>query len=77
MAAAGGLPLQVGDGEVSSAQEAEELFETLATDGRLGSEAASALVSAMAFLGLKRSEAQVAVAIQEVVPATENQLTKS
>ena len=72
-----GEPLQVGDEAVSSAREAEDLFATLATDGRLASETAAALVTAMDFLGLKRSEAQVAVAIQEVAPATENQLTKS
>ena len=68
MATAAGLAPEVRDGDVSSPREAEELFDTLATDGKLASEADTALVSAVAFLGLTRSKAQVAVAIREVGP---------
>ena len=78
MAGAEGHPPQRDVGEASFAQEAEELFATLAApDGAMRSEAASALVSAMDFLGVPVSEAQVTVAIQAVAPATEDRLTKS
>ena len=53
------------------------MFHTLATEDTVSSESAAALVAAVAYLGLKVTEAQVTVAVQEVAQATENQLSKA
>ena len=56
MAAAEAHLPEVDDGEGSFAQRAEELFDTLATDGALHTDSAAALVAAVTFLGLEVTE---------------------
>ena len=70
MAAAEAHHLEVHDRESSFAQRAEKFFDTLATEDAVNSESVAALVAAVAYLGLKVTEAQVTEAVQEVARST-------
>ena len=67
---------EVHDEDLPFAQRAEALFDTIAAKDGVESEFVEALVTAVAFLGLKVNEPQVTKALHQVAQATENRLSK-